>query len=444
MPTARPTLTIGRLERDVRDRLFARSARDRVGAEVELTPMAFDRSGAFDPASALAAASRVAEGSPPRGGLLTREPGGQIEISLAPRANPAAAARALGSAIAALRRRAARLGAALAPIGMHPWASAEELGLAISKPRYAFMQNYFDAIGPLGRRMMRQTGSVQVAVDLGADDREARQRWELAQRLAPVLAAMFANSAVERGRPAGRAGLRAEAWLGLDPRRTGLPAGFLDDPGGDPAAHYAGLALDAPVMFVVGRDGDYAEPGRAASFRSWVVEGLEAAGFPTLDDWEIHLSTLFPEVRPRGYLEIRSCDAPGEAWAGVPVLVAATALRDPAARAELLDRLRPHHDELPDLRRRAAESALADPTLRALAGSLMAAVRPRLDPAAEATVAAYDERYVQTAMTPGDELAATIAPGGRLSAESLLAIERSRMGASGFAIAPASGAAGLR
>jgi glutamate--cysteine ligase len=445
MAGPRPSLTREMLRAHLRAQAFRDGPRDLVGAEVELIPwMAAD--GRVDVPGALRASDRLwaswpgadgwgdTEAIPWRGGRLTREPGGQWEFSGPPLDSPEETACATTRAVAILREQAATHGFDFLAAGLHPWADTDAIGLHRRSRRYEAMQAYFDTIGPAGRRMMRLTGSVQVTVDF-VPGAVRRERWELAQRLAPVLTAAFANSAVAGGQPASSPCLRARTWLGLDPKRTGIPRSFLDDPGADPVDQYLAFALAAPVMFVAREDSPYEVPSEPTPFATWMESGLPA-GYPDLGDWEMHLSTLFPDVRPRGYLEVRAMDAPGIAWLGVPILVVGHGFRDATARRELLELLRPLHGILPDLRVRAADRALGDPKLRGLAAELFTIVRRTLVGAAEELVAAYDERYIQQGLTPGEELRACIPPDDGLAPDHLLALEAERQAIASRAGAP--------
>lgn len=424
---------------------FRHGIRDRVGAEVELIPWAVagDR---VDVRAALDASDRLwsewpdgegarGEGSIPwRGGSLTREPGGQWEFSGPPLNSPEDTACEMSSSVEIIKERAISAGFDVLAIGLNPWADVETIGLRNPSARYAAMQEYFDSIGPSGRRMMRLTSSVQVAVDFLPEDIH-HERWELGQRLAPILTAAFANSAVENRQPAPSPCQRAQTWLQLDPKRTGIPQRFLDDPESDPVDQYLDFALNAPVMFVARKDGSLDVPSEPTPFSLWMEHGLPA-GYPELIDWETHLSTLFPDVRPRGYLEVRAMDAPGTAWLAVPILIVGHALRDPQTRRELLEQLRPFHESLSELRFQAANRALADPTLRELAGLMFATVRRNLRGPAEELVAAYDQRYIQRGLTPGEELRSRIPAGDELEPGHLIALEADRRAVADPALAP--------
>ncbi len=444
MSGAQPSLTVDQLRADLKHHAFRAATEDLVGVEVEWTVLGADQ-GRFDPVRTRRLVQDSWRTLPDAGdptrrpwnhgdsrGDLTLEPGGQIEFSSAPYPNPEAAADATCRAARSLSEWVRQHDAdGLIAIGYHPWSTPEELGLHTDAVRYRAMQRNFDRYGPFGRRMMRLTGSVQVNIDFGEPTVAAR-RWELALRLGPILTATFANGAVAMGTPVeDHASLRARAWLELDPSRSGIPSRFLDDPESDPIEHYLDFAMRASV-FQMQRDGGDPEQADtpldypSLSFADWMSGGLPEVGYPTLEDWRTHLSTLFPETRPRGFLEIRSIDAPGMAWTAVPVHIVSTVLRNAWARDEMLERLRPHHRQLDALRRRAMQFGLKDPTLAALARELFEVVTPHLTGESEALVRLYRERYLEAEQSPGHELAGWIGSGERLEVDDLLDLENHR------------------
>ena len=426
MPGPRPTLTRADLRAHLRRDAFRCGPSDRVGVEVELTPIAVvdgraSVAAAHARGDALWASLLCEEEVRWRGGLLSREPGGQWEYSGPPMATPGEASRSTDRAVRGLGRLARARGFEMVAVGVHPWASPAAIGLRTASPRYRAMHDYFRAIGPQGMRMMRQTGSIQVAIDHG-HGREARQRWELAQRLGPLLAAVFANGAVWGGRPGGMRSLREYAWRGLDPSRTGIPPLFLSDPGSDPVDQYLDFALRANVMFVRRGGGALDVVPRSdppLSFGRWMEEGYRGE-YPDQSDWADHLGVLFPNVRPQGYMEIRALDAPGAAWLGVPILLIGHALRGAGVRGELLRLLRPAHDRL------GATCRLDDPGARGLAESVFEVVLSVLDGVDRQLVTSFFDRYTRQGRTPGAELAGRIAPGRRLDPRELLGLERER------------------
>jgi glutamate--cysteine ligase len=224
------------------------------------------------------------------GSHISFEPGGQIEISSAPHATASGAIRTTQSLAGIIREALQRKGIELVALGVDPRNGIESVPLQLQRDRYARMTRFFDAIGPSGVRMMRQTAAVQINVERG---RSPVARWILLNSLAPYIVALFANSRQYAGERTQYASYRANLWRTLDPSRTGLPCDSTD-----PAARYLAFALDAKAM----RSSDGTRPW--LTFREWMrAEAVSG------DDWQFHLSTLFPEVRPKEFFEIRSADA---------------------------------------------------------------------------------------------------------------------------------------
>ena len=244
----------------------------------------------------------------PSGAILTAEPGGQLEISSAPASSPAALHQAVSADLDHLTRLLADAGLTLGEHGIDPHREPRRL---LDTPRYTAMERAFDARGPHGRVMMCSTAGLQVCLDAGPADQLAT-RWAAVHAVGPPLIATFATSRRRAGRDTGWASARMAAWWGIDPRISGPPGG----PPDDPAAGWVRYALDAPLL---------REPGRT----------LREVSAPTTGDVDFHLSTLFPPVRPRGYLEVRYLDAqPGGDWI-VPVAVLIALLADPGAALDL-------------------------------------------------------------------------------------------------------------
>jgi glutamate--cysteine ligase len=206
------------------------------------------------------------------------------------------------------------IGISLRPIGIDPFNDARDIPLQLHVDRYEQMTRYFERIGPFGIRMMRQTASLQVSLDRGTDP---ERRWRLLNDLAPYLIAMFANSPHYLGRQTGHASFRARCWRMLDPMRTGVCA-----PHDDPADAYTSFALCAPDMMRPTEDGTY------RSFSAWDGEATDDTRWPT------HLTTLFPEVRPRGHFEVRSCDAIPLEWCAAPIVLLTGLVYDERAASE--------------------------------------------------------------------------------------------------------------
>jgi glutamate--cysteine ligase len=199
--------------------------------------------------------------------------------------------------------------------------------------------------------MMTSTAALQVNLDCGVDEVQVRGRWELLRALGPVLVASFANSPRHRGRPTGWKSTRARVWNELDPGRTSWPPTSLH-----PVEAYAELALDARVMVLCDSSGWRSAPG--FTFREWVA-GVPGVRPPTVCDLDYHLSTLFPPVRPHGYLEVRYLDAQaGDGWVTPVALLTALLSRD-----ETVGRVLEATEETADRWLSAARLGVADPGL---------------------------------------------------------------------------------
>jgi ergothioneine biosynthesis glutamate--cysteine ligase EgtA len=346
-------------------------------------------------------------GALPGGSRLTREPGGQVELSSAPLSSLAGCVAAMAADLAVLRAAVERAGLTLVGQGLDPWRAPPR---TLDHPRYRAMERFFDQAGPWGRVMMRRTASVQLNLDCGDDSGGPlghSYRWRLAHRLGPVLVAAFANSPIMNGRPTGWLSSRQAVWFRMDPGRTHQPRHHPD-----PRAAWTGYALGAKVMCIPGDDtGDWAAPPDLA-FRDW-LRGTPGLRPPTLADLDYHLSTLFPPVRARGWLELRMIDAQdGDDWM-VPTVLAATLLNDPAAAdaayAATEPLCRDGEPVPPDgIWLRAARAGLADPELARAARACFAAAdsalaRPGAPAALRVVLADFAERYPVHGRSPAHD-----------------------------------------
>jgi len=281
------------------------------------------------------------------GGRITFEPGGQVEYASPPLPSVTELLADIREHTAVIREALSRAGLDGVFAGIDPVNEIDDVPLQMDAPRYRRMDGHFASIGPYGARMMRQTASIQISVDVGDDP---LQRWRLLNGMAPFLAAMFANAPVYGGRQTDEASIRRQAWGRLDPGRTGLPC---DEAA--PVEAYADFAM------------------RAAS----ILGPVDRPPFPPFaalppvvaaaNGWERHLSTLFPEIRPRGYFEIRSIDALDPAWYAAPLVMVAGLALDAETAAEAGDLVgRPD----PALLEPAGRVALAEPRLGRIAGDL--------------------------------------------------------------------------
>jgi glutamate--cysteine ligase len=328
---------------------------------------------------------------------VTFEPGGQLELS-------GPAALTLRDACAAMRADTAAVRDALGRHDLELVGTGVDtrgaLPRVLDEPRYRAMEQYFDTHWPSGRTMMRNTASIQVNLDAGTAP-AIDARWHLAHDLGPVLTACFANSPFDLvGTPTGFRSTRSAVWHAIDPARTG-PARLHRHH--DAPSAWTRYVLDAPVMMIRVDERDSRVPSAPMTFSEWVVDG-HGAGWPTVDDLAYHTTTLFPPVRPRGWLELRMIDALPEEWWPVAVAVTTALVDDPvaAARATVAtESVRNHWFA-------AARAALRDPALAHAALECFALARPALDRlgADAETCAATDEyfdRYVARGRCPADE-----------------------------------------
>jgi len=241
----------------------------------------------------------------PIGGSISLEPGGQLELSGAPLKTIHETEKELRQHLSQVGGVARQLGLGFLGLGFTPKWTLEELPL-MPKARYRIMMRYMPLRGTHGLDMMFRTATVQVNMDFG-DEADMVKKLRVGLALQPVVTALFANSPFTEGKPNGFQSYRAEVWRHTDPDRTGmLPFAFEDGMGFE---RYVDYALDVPMYFIY-RDGRYIDVA-GASFRDF-LEGKLAAlpGVkPTMEDWADHLTTLFPEVRLKKFLEMRGADA---------------------------------------------------------------------------------------------------------------------------------------
>ena len=232
---------------------------------------------------------------------VTLEPGSQIELSGAPYRTVHDGKAESDAHWADLQPVIDDLGLIWLGLGCHPFASVEQLGW-VPKMRYAVMREYMPTRGTMAGDMMTKTCTVQANLDYASEE-DAMRKLRASLRAQPIVTAMFANSPWADGRRSGYRSTRALAWLHMDPDRSGLlPFAWKDHP---TYLEYIDWALDVP-MFLVKRHGKaYYNTGQ--TFRSFMDEGFEGIR-ANYEDWVVHLSTLFPEVRLKNTLECRGAD----------------------------------------------------------------------------------------------------------------------------------------
>lgn len=394
MPARTRSLTLAHVHDHVRRHCFTPGGPPgRVGVELELlTMVAGDHSCRPDQADLFAV---MGHATLPGGASLTVEPGGQIEISSRPHVGVGTAIAATAADLCALRATLDAAGIRTAALGLDPSRPNRRV---VCSPRYDAMDAYFDGDGGAGLAMMCGTASVQVNLDLGEPVNLPR-RWRVAHALGPVLVAAFANSPLAAGCPTGSRSSRQQIWAVLDRTRSAPAVSVLP-----PADAWARYALAAHVMFVRVDSGHFQAQRTDLSFGRWLAEGHEL-GYPTLDDFAYHLTTLFPPVRPKGWLELRMIDAVPDPWWQVAVAVSTALLDDP----EAFDAAERACGPVAGCWAEAAAHGLAHPGLASATRTCFAAALaalPRLG-AERHTIAAAEvfyDRYVGRGRSPGDDV----------------------------------------
>jgi glutamate--cysteine ligase len=270
---------------------------------------------------------------------ITLEPGGQLELSGAPLATAHESAEELRRHERELGVLSQELGLVWLYLGRNPVVASRHMPW-MPKERYRIMRRYLPTRGPLALDMMLGTATVQSNFDYGGEADMAR-KMRVAMAAAPFLTALFANSPLAEGRATGLLSTRAHVWTLTDPDRCGfVDAVFREDFG---YQDYVDYALDVP-MFFIHRQGHYQDHA-GKSFRAFLAEGLNGE-FPTQEDWSLHLSTLFPEVRLKNYIELRMADVgPAPIINGLAALTRGLFYDDQALKEAclLLRSLRPTH-----------------------------------------------------------------------------------------------------
>ena len=239
-----------------------------------------------------------------RDSSVTIEPGGQLELSGQLCADLFCNCRDFTNHIVHAVDACRQLGLILLGLGTQPFSSLQDIEW-VPKSRYAIMGPYMQKTGDMGQRMMKQSAGLQVNLDF-SNEADCMNKMRLAQALAPLLYGMFANSPLLDSKPSGFLSTRGEIWSRTDPDRTGLLPFLLKPEAG--FSDYVDYALDVPMYFIV-RDGSYLNlTGRRFRFRDFIEQGYQGERAKMID-WEMHLSTLFPEVRLRPQIEIRCADS---------------------------------------------------------------------------------------------------------------------------------------
>ena len=310
------------------------------------------------------------------GASITLEPGGQLELSGAPLRTIHETCDEFHTHLALMKRVCEPLDIVWLGLGIHPFDPVDALPV-MPKERYRIMRGYLPTRGPLALEMMFATATVQANFDYGSEaDMVEKLRTALAVQ--PIVSAVFANSSLSESKANGYVSRRLHCWEHTDPDRTGmLPFVFEPDFG---YRRYVEWALDVPMFFVI-RNGRY-EGGDGRTFRQFLEAGIGSLR-PTLGDWDRHLTTLFPDVRLKRFIEVRGADAvpPGltcalpAVWKGL--------LYDAQARAaawELVAKANQSEREAvrADVARRGLDAVYAGHSVADLAGQVASIAREGL------------------------------------------------------------------
>jgi len=251
------------------------------------------------------------------GASLSLEPGGQFELSGAPLKSVHETCAETNIHLEQVREVASEIGAGVIGLGFAPnWAMDETHQMP--KGRYKIMRRYMPKVGGYGHEMMFRTCTVQVNLDFSSEA-DMVKKFRVGLALQPVATALFANSPFREGKPSGFLSYRSQVWTDVDNDRAGMLPWVFED--GMSFERYVDYALDVPMYFVY-RDGKYIDVA-GKSFRDFLARKiLEVKDIePTMADWADHLTTIFPEVRLKKFLEMRGAD--GGTWrriCGLPAL----------------------------------------------------------------------------------------------------------------------------
>jgi glutamate--cysteine ligase len=237
-------------------------------------------------------------------GSISLEPGGQVELSGAPLENVHQTCAELSEHLAQVKTVGDELGIGMLGLGFTPNWRREDIHW-MPKGRYKIMREYMPKVGTMGIDMMTRTCTVQVNLDYSSEA-DMVKKLRVSMAFQPVGTALWANSPFTEGKPNGTLSYRGKIWQNTDPARTGLlPFAFEDGMGFE---RYVDYALNVPMYFVY-RNGFIDASG--LSFKDFLAGKLAAypGQIPTVADWEDHMSTAFPEVRVKSYIELRGSDS---------------------------------------------------------------------------------------------------------------------------------------
>ncbi len=311
------------------------------------------------------------------GASITLEPGGQFELSGAPLTNVHETCAEFSQHYEELDAVSKPLGLTWMAVGHHPFATRDQIHW-MPKGRYAVMRAYLPQKGSMALDMMLRTCTVQANFD-NASEAQCGERLRRASALAPIVMAIFANSPLVEGKPSGRVSSRSWVWTDVDNDRCGIRPFFFERPFS--FERYVDWVLDVP-MFFFKREGKYV--AHHVPFRQFLQHGATcpsgAHTHATWADWELHLSTVFPEVRLKPHLEFRSADAVGSKFVcGLPALLKGLLYGDAAGDEAMAPVDTLEFGERVELWHEAATLGMKSPRVHNLAKHVLRLSREALD-----------------------------------------------------------------
>ena len=242
------------------------------------------------------------------GASISLEPGGQLELSGTPLESLHQTCKETGQHLKIMKEVMSGLGLSMVGVGYDPKWARSDISF-MPKGRYEIMKNYMPKVGQLGLDMMLRTCTIQVNLDFSSE-KDMVEKFQISMALQSVATALFANSPFIEGKPSGYLSSRAMVWTDTDPYRTGVPEIVFDSNFGYES--WLNYVLEVPMYFVY-RDGKYIDVAGNSfvDFMEGKLKGFEGQ-YPTIKDWEDHITVAFPEVRLKQYLEMRGAD--GGPW----------------------------------------------------------------------------------------------------------------------------------
>lgn len=236
---------------------------------------------------------------------ISLEPGSQFELSLNPQDTIGQIAEKIENYNKTTAKIAEKMGIIWLGYGIQPLSTNKNIKI-IPKKRYEYMTQYLPTVAKKPLVMMRETSGIQTGIDYRSEE-DAMRKLSLALKLSPIVSAMFANSPIRNGKLSGYKSYRALSWLHTDNDRCGLVCAKLFERDFEfTFEDYAKILLDVPMIFIE-RAGIGAIPVKNLTFARFLKDGYERFS-AKIEDWELHLSLYFPDVRLKSYLEIRNHD----------------------------------------------------------------------------------------------------------------------------------------